>query len=145
MKSYISCSEDEEDYSSTDPIKQSVATWSDNPIASSVSSIHASYPIKREDSDEDSNSSDSFFQIRDDDMEVEEDDYSVVSNDERKRPAKPSLSRARRRLNIKMEAEEVEEETIEPSVTPPTSQTPLPTEMNINTFEATFYEVAKPD
>ena len=47
-----SCSEEEEDYSATDLIKQSVATWSDIPIASSVSSIHASFPIKKENSDE---------------------------------------------------------------------------------------------
>ena len=76
---------------------------------------------------------------------MEDDDYSVISNDERKRPANPSPPKARRRLNIKMEEEKAEEETIEPSLTPPTPQAPLPAEMNINTFEATFFEVAKPD
>ena len=110
-----SCSEDEEDYSATDLIKQSVATWSDIPIDSSVSNIHASYPIKREDSDEDSNSSDSFFQIRNDDISVEDDYYSVISNDERKRPANPSHPKARRRLNIKMGEEKAEKGRIEPS------------------------------
>ena len=78
-------------------------------------------------------------------MSVEDDDYSVIINDERKRPAKPSPSRARRRLNIKMEEEKTEEETIEPSVTSQTPQAPLPTEMNINTFEARFNEIAKPE
>ena len=38
-----------------------------------MSSIHASYPIKREQSDEDSYSSDSFFQIRNDDVSGEDD------------------------------------------------------------------------
>ena len=56
-----------------------------------------------------------FFQIRNDEMSVEDDDYSVIINDERKRPAKPSPSRARRRLNIKMGEEKAEKGRIEPS------------------------------
>ena len=139
-----SCSEDEEEYGSTDLMKQTVATWSDIPITSSVSSLHASYPIKREESDEDSYSSDSYFQIRIDDVSGEDDDYSVRSHDERKRPAKPSLSRVRRRLDIKRE-EEKEEEMIELSVTPSIPQAPSPNDLNMNTFEAIFNEVAQPD
>ena len=57
------------------------------PIASSVSSIHAAYPLKKESSDGDRYSSDFFFQIKEDDVKIEDDDYSVLSNDERKRPA----------------------------------------------------------
>ena len=139
-----SCSEDEEDYGTTDLIKQSVAKWSDIPIASSVSSIHASYPIKKEDSDEYSDSSDSFFQIEKDDISVENDDFSVTSHDERKRPAKPSTSEVRRRLEIKMEEDNGEEVTVL-SVTPPIPQVNTPSELDVNTFETTFNEVAQPD
>ena len=109
-----------------------------------MSSIHASYPIKKEDSDEDRDSSDSFFQIERDNISVQNDDYSVTSHDERKRPAKPSTSGVRRRLDIKME-EGKEEEVTAISATPPIPQVTTPGDLDMNTFETTFNEVAQPD
>ena len=82
------CSEDEEDYSTTNIISKSVATWKDVPLSKSISSIHASYPTKEESSDTESFSSELFFQIREDGIKSEDDDYAIVSNDDRKGPAK---------------------------------------------------------
>ena len=83
------CSEDDEDYSKESTlISESVTKWQNIPLCSSVSSIHASYPLKDGENDNDSISVGSFCYVNDSEIKSEDESYSVHSEDERKRPAR---------------------------------------------------------
>ena len=110
------CSEDDESYNKSNAIiEQSIETWKKIPISSNVASVHASYPRKGESDDDNSISSDSYFYIENEKEEIkmESDSYSIESNDERKRPARPTI-KAHRQLNI------IQEEEVERDLAPST-------------------------